>query len=121
MKFTNQRFMDALVALERRLGVKVPKRPDPPPIADPVQRTSGYISERWSDIAAVLSIMEGKLSRVRDKCAMSDYVKFCRVIDAVTFDFDKTHIATEEMARALARTMVLMDEAMIYPDFGLEI
>jgi hypothetical protein len=118
-KFKGQRFMDALVALERRFHIQVPRRPEPPPIADPIQRTSGYISDKWSDIPVVLKLLEGKLARISNKCALGDYVKFCRVIDYVSFDYNIVKQATPEMINIITRTIRLMDEILDLPDFSV--
>jgi hypothetical protein len=119
-KFKGQRFMDALLSLERRFRIQIPRRPEPLPIADPIQRGSGYLSEKWTNIPTVLELLEKKLARIRDKCAMIDYIKFCRVIDAVEWDYDKIKKATPEMIDITSRLIRLMDENLVLPDFSLQ-
>jgi len=117
-KFRGVRFMDALAELERRFRVHVPRRPEGPEIVEPADRGSAYVSDKWSDVLRVLAILEAKLLRIRDRCSMSDYVKFCRLMDAVAWDFDKVGKATPEMAAALKKVMDRMDEAVTMPEFG---
>lgn len=115
-KFKRVRFMDALVALERRFHIKVPRRPETPEYKELADRGSGYVSERWADVPYVLEVLERKLARIRDKCAMGDYVKFCRVLDHVAYDFDKLEKSTPEMVSALLTVRNRMDEAILITD-----
>jgi len=116
-KFRGARFMDALAELERRFKIHVLRRPEGPEIVEPADRGAAYVSDKWSEVPRVTAILEAKLLRVRDRCGMTDYVKFCRVIDAVTWDFDKLQKATPEMAAALKKVMDRMDEAATLPEF----
>lgn len=88
-KFKGIKFIDALVELERRFRIRVPRRPEAPEFTEPADRGSNYISDKWSDVAKMLPILEAKLIRLREKIPMQDYVKFCRVIDSVQWDLDK--------------------------------
>ncbi len=115
-KFKNLSFMDALTTLERRLQIKVPARPDMPEFKELVDRGSGYVSDKWADVPEVLKILEKKLARLRDRCAMGDYVKFCRVLDHVTYDFDKLEQSTPDMVTVLLKVRTRMDEAMLITD-----
>lgn len=119
-RLKGQKFIDALSTLERRFGIKVPRKPEPTPIAAPIDRDSNFVSEKWSDIPAVLLVLENKLKRIRDRCSMIDYIKFCRVIDAVRWDFDRIQKVTPEMANILSRSMQLMDNCMISQDLTLQ-
>ena len=107
--------MEALSALERRFGVKVPKRPEGVPIA-PSDRGDGYVSEAWGDVPRVLVILEGKLKRLRDKCGMAEYVKYCRLLDAVQWDFDVLGKPTPEMVAVLMKAAAAMDDAAVRDD-----
>lgn len=109
-KIKNIKFMDALVELERRFNIKIPRKPDGPEIIEPVDRESDYKSDKWLDIPRVLAILEKKLLKIRDKCNMIDYVKFCRVIDNVSWDFDKLQKSTPEMIQILEKISNKMDD-----------
>jgi hypothetical protein len=112
--------MDALTELERRFRIKIPRKPEGPTIVDPVDRGSSYVSDKWHDVPRVLALLEQKLLRIRDKCAMVDYVKFCRVIDAIRYDFDKTEKVTPDMVAVLRRAGSMMDDvAAILDNVGL--
>lgn len=111
-RFKNVRFMEALEALERRFKVRIPKRPDGPPIEAPADRGSGYVSDQWRDVPRVLTLLETKVVRARERCGMEDYVKFCRVLDVVGHDFDKLGKATPEMFAILQRLRDRVDEVI---------
>lgn len=118
-KFRGLRFMDALTDLERRFRIKVLRKPEGPEIVEPSERRSGYVSDKWGDVPRVLAILERKLSSIHDKCGMSDYVKFCRLIDSIQYDYDRTQIPTPDMVQALSRAMVMIDDIASLPDnFG---
>jgi hypothetical protein len=116
-RFKGLRFMDALAALEKRFRVRIPRRPEGPEIVEPAERDHKYVSDKWADVPRVLAILEAKLARVRPKCGMHDYVKFCRVMDAVAWDFARVQSGTSEMAAVLKKLMDRMDEASELPDF----
>lgn len=109
-RLKGHKFMDALSALERKFHIKVPRKPEPSPIVESERRDSGYVSEKWSDIPTVLSILESKLLRLRRYCSMIDYVKFCRVLDAVQWDYERIRKATPEMAEILSKLMQKMND-----------
>ncbi|MGW8179365.1 MAG: hypothetical protein ACWGQW_11485, partial [bacterium] len=96
--------MEALKDLERRYRLKVAKRPEGPPIEEPKDKSSStYESEAWSDVTRVLPMLERKLLRLRDRVSLNDYVKFCRLLDRVTYDFDKSKgESTPAMIEALS-------------------
>jgi hypothetical protein len=113
------RFMDALSQLERRFNLKIPQRPDGNSIIEPIDRDSNYVSTQWQDIPRMLGILEGKLARIKPKCGLVDYLKFCRVLDAVQWDFDKTKKADLAMLEVLKKLMNRMDEINSLSEFEL--
>ena len=119
-RLKGQKFMDALSALERRFGIKLPRKPEPLPIAAPINKDANFVSEKWSDIPAVLTLLENKLKRIRDRCSLIDYVKFCRVIDVIQWDYERIRKATPEMATILSRCMQMMDNCMVANDLTLQ-
>ncbi len=108
-----KRFMEALLDLERRYRIQIPKKPDAPDFIEHVERGSAYESDQWHDIPRFLKLLEGKLKRIRDKTELSEYVKFCRVLDRVDADFEKLGKGTPDMTRILKKVMSRMDEAVI--------
>lgn len=109
-KFRGLRFMDALVELERRFRIRVPRRPEEPETVDPVDRGASYVSDKWDDVPKVLLLLEAKLARLRSRASLSDYVKFCRVLDAVQWDVDKAAgKQNAEMVKVLKRLREVMD------------
>lgn len=115
-KFNGLRFMDALQDLERRFHIKIPKKPDAPEIKDPVDRDSHYVSDQWQDVPRMLKTLEAKLARAKPKCSLSDFVKFCRVLDAVQWDFDKVNKSTPAMSDILKKLMAKIDDVLSLPD-----
>jgi hypothetical protein len=115
-KFKGLRFMDALADLERRFHLKIPRRPEAPEIVEPVDRDSHYVSDQWKDVPRMLTVLDAKLLRIKRKCSLSDYVKFCRVLDAVQWDFDKLNKSTPVMADILKKLLDRMDEVLSLPD-----
>lgn len=114
MKFKNLDFMTALVELERRFRIKVPRRPEAPDIKDPIDRSSGYVSDAWSDAPRVVKILEARLPKIRGVVPMSDYVKFCRVLDSVQWDLDRSEgVTTPDMVQILNRVKAMMEEASV--------
>lgn len=109
-KARGKRFMEALQELERRYHVSIPKRPEVPDYVEPTERGSSYESEGWDDVIRVVKLIETKLVRLRDRCEMSDYIKFCRVADQVSFDFDKLGKSTPEMSAILKKVLKRIDE-----------
>lgn len=101
-------FMEALSSLERRFGIITPKRPDSPIRA--IERGENYTSESWSDVPRFLSVLESKLLRVKPKCSINEFVKFCRLIDAIQWDFDLSGKPSQEMVNALLKLSGLMDD-----------
>jgi hypothetical protein len=87
-KFKGLKFMDALQDLERRFRIRIPQKPEAPEIVEPIERKSDYVSDKWADVPRVLALLEKKLQRLRERSSLIDYVKFCRVIDAVQWDLD---------------------------------
>jgi len=115
-KIRGLRFMDALQDLERRFRIKTPQRPEGPEIVAPDDRESKYVSDQWDDIPRMLKLLEGKLARVKPKSGLSDYTKFCRVLDAVQYDFDKINKSTPAMSGILKKLRAKMDEILDMPE-----
>lgn len=107
-KSKNIKFMDALSALEKRFKVKVPRRPESSPIAH-IEKDSGYESQAWADVPRFLGILEKKLSRIRDKSGISEYVRLCRLIDAIEWDFNLIGKANADMIKAMMKASSMMD------------
>jgi hypothetical protein len=115
-KFNGLRFMDALADLERRYHIKIPKKPDAPEIVEPTDRSSTYVSDQWQDVPRMLKLLEGKLARLKPKCSFTDFVKFCRVLDVVEWDFNKINKSLPAMSDILKKLLARMDEVMQLPD-----
>lgn len=111
-KFRGLRFMDALVDLERRFRIKVPRKPDGPPIVEPADRKADYVSDQWYDIPRVLAMFETKLLRLQNQMGLVEYVKYCRLLDAIDYDFSKTGKPTDEMVSVLRKAMGRIDEVI---------
>lgn len=113
MKFKGLEFMEALKELERRFHIRVPQRPEES-IPEPKDRSSSlYESESWADVPRVIVLLEKKLPGLRDAVSMQDYVRFCRVLDAVQWDLDAAKgQQSQGMVAALAKLRQMMDEAM---------
>lgn len=110
MKFRGLHFMDALKELEKRFGLKIPKRPDGTPFEEPKDRSSSqYVSDAWSDVPRVLELLEKKLARIRDRASLSDYVRFCRVLDRVSWDYD---LAKGQQTDAMVQVLGKLRDAM---------
>lgn len=110
MKFRGLHFMDALKELEKRFGLKIPKRPDGTPFEEPKDRSSSqYVSDAWGDVPRVLELLEKKLARIRDRASLSDYVRFCRVLDRVSWDYD---LAKGQQTDAMVQVLGKLREAM---------
>jgi hypothetical protein len=108
-KFRGLRFMQALSDLERRYGIKIQRHPEENLIDAPSERKSSYQSTEWNDIPRVLKLLESKLVRLRDKVAMLDFIKWCRVLDAVQWDLEHDG-PNESMSKVLQKLRNLMDD-----------
>jgi hypothetical protein len=105
------KFMDALKELERRFDIKIPKRPESHDFKDPTEKGYDYKSEAWSDVPRVLEMLEKKLMRLRGRVSLIDFVRFCKVIDAVQWDLNHNgNQATPEMVAILTKVKELMDQ-----------
>jgi len=105
MKFRGVEFMQALSELERRFGISVPRRPESPELQPDEPEP-----DRWADVPRMLGLLERKLLRLRDRTSMIDFVKFCRVLDAVGYDLERNgNNPTPSMAIALNRLREMMD------------
>lgn len=108
-RFHNLKFTDALSKLERRFHIVVPKLEEP--ILDVFKdKGENYKSEAWLDIPRHLAILEKKLSRTRSVAPFVDYVKICRVLDRVAWDFDKTGTPTKDMIIILKKASEKLDK-----------
>lgn len=111
-KFKNIKYNEALVQLERRFGIKVPRKPEES-ITESVEKSSHYESEAWKNIPRVLDLLEKKLMRLRDKASMIDFIKFCRVLDTVKWDYDHNgNVSTPPMISILDKLRKLMDASI---------
>lgn len=113
-KFRGLDWYEALKDLERRFQIKLPKRPDGEEIKEPIPKTSSvYESEQWADTARMLVLLEKKLLRTREKASLIDFVKFCRVIDTVKWDYDHNgNVSTPDMASVLKKCHDMMNDVM---------
>lgn len=101
-------FMRVLSELERRLGIKIPLRPEVK-LHIPIDKNSSYESEAWSDVSRVMTMLEKKLVRCREKVSLLEFVKWCRVIDAVRWDLSQCGgKATPEMVQILVKLNGIM-------------
>ncbi len=107
-KFNNIRFMDALKKLESRFGIKVKDRNEISVIFK--DKDHKYVSDKWSDIESLIVLAENKLLRIKDKCHLHDYVKFCRIIDNISYDFIKTQSGNQDMSKAMFKLFNMMNE-----------
>jgi hypothetical protein len=115
IKFKGVDFMTALRELERRFGVRIEMRPDDSTLIDaPKDRSSdGYVSEAWTDVPRVLDMLDRKLMRLRPTASMHDFVKFCRVLDAVRYDLDLSKgQQTTAMVEVLGKLRASMDASV---------
>jgi len=114
LKFKGLSFMEALKELERRFSIRVDRRPEEAE-AEPVvdKSSSRYESEAWGDVPRVLAMLEEKLGRLRDKASLHEYVRFCRVIDTVSYDLNVAKgEQTPEMVEVLSRLRQKMDQCI---------
>lgn len=122
MKFRGLEFMEALKELEKRFHVQVPRSPKKIELPIPEDKKEDYTSEAWTDIPRVISIVESKLLRNRNNIALIDFIKICRLIDAIDYDFEKLKEpdagTKANMVGALLKAKDRIDEIKI-PDFLL--
>jgi CHC2 zinc finger len=107
-RFNNKKFYEALGELERRFGIRVPKRPESVGI-NPSERGSDYKSIAWDDIPRHLEILESKLLRSRPKATMAEYIKVCRLLDNVRYDFNAIGEKNSHMSEALSKASEFID------------
>jgi hypothetical protein len=110
-KFKNIKFMQALTELERRFNIKPEGQKIWSEIEKPVDKSgSKYESESWGDLPRLVALLENKLIRVRNNISIVDFVRWCRIVDAVQWDFDHNEEkSTPEMIQALLRVKILID------------
>jgi hypothetical protein len=114
-KFKSVGFMDALKDLERRFGIKIPMVPEGIDIPDETGiKRDKYVSKNWNDVPKMLEILESKLKRIKTKCSMRDYIKFCRVIDEVHWDNDrKQGVGLNQVLKQLLKQMEDVEDTQI--------
>jgi hypothetical protein len=113
-RFKNIKHSEALIQLERRFNLKTPRRPEETIHESIVEKSSHYESEAWSDVPRVLELLEKKLMRLRDKVALTDFVRFCRVLDTVKWDFEHNgRASTPPMIEILIKLRKVMDDSMV--------
>jgi len=115
-RFKNVKYTSALAALEKRFGIHIPRVDLSSPI-EITEKGNGYKSSAWSDMPRILDLIEKKLTKVRSKATLFEYTKFCRLIDDVTWDFNKSGVANQDMFNALQKCMNLMDNVMTREEF----
>jgi hypothetical protein len=102
--------MDALTKLERKFNIKITKS-DSISIRIPDHKSQ---SAEWSNLPRLLQMVEIKLRRNRDKCGYTDFVKYCRVIDHVTWDYEHNNMKpTKEMIEVLNKLIYKLNNAEI--------
>jgi hypothetical protein len=79
----------------------------------PQDRSGAYESKAWSDVPRMLDLLESKLLRLRSSAALLDYIKWCRVLDAVQWDLDHNGgQPTPQMVLILAQLRDAMNKCM---------
>ena len=107
-RFKKKNFFESLAELERRFGIKVPKRPTDVNI-NPSDRSHDYKSVAWSDMTRHLGILENKLIRNRHKATLPDYIKVCKLLDVIRYDFTLSGEPNDSMVRALNNASEFID------------
>lgn len=99
-RFNSKRYYESLSILEKRYGIKVPKKPtiNQIPIFD---KSSDYKSQAWGDVPRHIEILENKLLRNRSRATLQEYVKVMRLIDAIRWDYNQTGESSVDMILAL--------------------
>ncbi len=114
-RYKRIKFMDALKGLERRYNITPPKLEDQVEISF-TDRSGGYESEEWKNVERVLDLCESKLSRVRSKCSMPEFVRLCRLLDNVRYDWEKSGVKNPDMVVGVNKARFLMDDYMSRTD-----
>lgn len=107
-RLKGKNFYDALSDLERRFGVKVPKRPESSGI-NPSDRDSNFKSAAWSDVDRRLDILEKKLLRNRPKSSLPEYVKMCRHLDLARYLYKLSGEVTPDILDHLNHADLVME------------
>jgi len=111
-RFNSNKYYESLSALEKRFGIKVPKKPDNVHIPL-VERTAGYKSSAWNDVPRFLEILENKLIRNRHKATLPEYIKVNRMMDAIRWDHNVTGSSTPEMISSLEKASRFIDSFFV--------
>ena len=103
--------MQALTELEKRFSIKPDDQQVWSEIEKPIDKSgSKYESESWGDLPRLIVLLENKLIRIRNNVSMIDFIRWCRVIDTVQWDFDHNgEKSTPEMIQALLKVKVVID------------
>lgn len=115
-KFKNLRYLEALSKLEKRFGISIPKVDLSSPI-NIKEKSENYRSDAWSDFDRVVDIYEKKLERIKPKCSCTEFVKYCRIIDEITYDFRSLGSANQDMYYAMRKAMDQMNDIMNREEF----
>lgn len=99
----------ALTELEKRFGIKVPKKDSSP---EHVQKSNE--SDAWDDLERVLPMVEKRLRKIREVSPMHDYIKLCRTIDEISWDF-KHQILKEGAGKTLK---IVLDKIYSIEEFA---
>lgn len=118
-RFNNIPWFEALSKLEKKFGINIPKVDLTSPIAI-VDRGEGYKSSARSDIPRMLTLLESKLTRCRSKASLPEYVRVCRVLDEIEWNFDISGKADENMITSISRAEDLMNDVMNRPEDPLD-
>jgi hypothetical protein len=108
-KFNNLSFVDALKKLESRFGI-IPKQSSQEPSSE-VWKDYNYTSSKWDDLVSLIEVCENKLKSLNKRCSLQSYIRFCRVIDHVSYDYKNNGSKqTVDMVFALRTLLDQMSE-----------
>jgi hypothetical protein len=121
-RIKNVKFIDALTELERRFKIKVLKKPETETFVEPTERDSSYRSDQWSDVPRMMTMLENKLTRLRGTVPLDNFIKYCRVLDKVQWDLEKSlGKQTNDMVAILQKLEAKMNNDLdLYLDLNLE-
>jgi hypothetical protein len=111
-KFNGLEWKSALERLERRFQIKVPRKD----YSNQIDVKGDYNSNKsksWNDVTKMLGVIEDKLLRSRNMLSMVDYIKSCRMLDAISYDFDKTGEESPNMVAGLNNLARFIDKSRV--------
>lgn len=114
-KTSNISFMEALSRLERKYGIIVSKALS---FSLP-EELNEKTSSKWYEVPSLLEALESKLSRLRYKASMNDYVSFCHALDSVRIEYDRLGEQNEGMLIKLNEVRKRMDDVYSFDHFML--